>query len=833
MRNIFIQRSVDILFGLILLLSCVIVNTRSAQAYAQVSSAQRLDGRYETMNRVTHAVVASGHGHVTSLVLDMSGSMSGNDPNKVRCAAADTYISLSRPGEFVGLIGLVNQDGRANTDGRFQKAEVWSPPIEMTYSGRQQLQQIIAARCSPTGNTPTYDALTQAYKQLSEAIGTSGMSGSVVVLTDGEPQPDPDQQISAIESELLPRFHDKGWHIDTVAIGTTETNFTFLQTISSETGGKYYDESQGKVATALNLMPLFVDIFQHEVGRTPGPSISQTPLDGGTSTQEFTVNPYADHLDVIVVYDTPGTIVTLKDPQGNVVPALPIISSRDAPQYDAVFSVDKPVATYNGSALIPWTLTVSGNGSFLMDSLLVSTLKVIIHSPIESALPLGQALKISATVNNLDGSLYHGQFAVIGTLTYVGGSLGYSQPLTLNPTSAQQYQTTVTVPATAPSGVYQLDVSATQTSGDNQIAAATLRLRLDLFPYPYLRSSDGTLTDTTAEAAVLRWPFWLQFYSLPILQWLSEWPLQGHPAQTDAGITGLLKTQDGSPYTKNAIVNAEVVRVGTSTSIPAQTAYDGAGHFHLTFPASEAGDYQVTFRTQGAIADSHGDSLATTRIIHLGFQDATLGQEIYAGGVTASYMLFLIFLYFYFRFCLARPPFGACERVDNGERTERRSFATVQRNPIQVFFRRNRLFSEEARLPGGLEVQFKHWDVIKVRPRRGQKRWRGSGQEWRYSDGNGDDRIYRTVTKVDERSKKLGRFWGVVFGVLGLLLVGAGVLFKGMPLALVGLLLAPLGLAFGLPSLLSRSTKKPSTVKRRASSKRNVRRPVARSRSRR
>src|SRR5437660_873834 len=122
-----------------LLLSCVIVNTRSAQAkiYAQSDSSQQLVGQHETMNNSTHTVVASGH--VTSLVLDMSGSMSGNDPYKVRCAAADTYISLSRPGEYVGLIGLVNQDGHAH--GRFQTAEVWAPPIEMTYSGRQQLQQ--------------------------------------------------------------------------------------------------------------------------------------------------------------------------------------------------------------------------------------------------------------------------------------------------------------------------------------------------------------------------------------------------------------------------------------------------------------------------------------------------------------------------------------------------------------------------------------------------------------------------------------------------------------------------------------------------------------------
>src|SRR5437016_1187216 len=43
---------------------------------------------------------------VTVLDLDMSGSMTGNDPSGLRCAAANAYIDLSGPGNFIGVIGL-------------------------------------------------------------------------------------------------------------------------------------------------------------------------------------------------------------------------------------------------------------------------------------------------------------------------------------------------------------------------------------------------------------------------------------------------------------------------------------------------------------------------------------------------------------------------------------------------------------------------------------------------------------------------------------------------------------------------------------------------------
>ena len=77
-------------------------------------------------------------GHVTAIVLDMSGSMAGNDPNGLRCSAANAYIDLSGPGDYIGVVGLDN-NGPTGGAHNFALAQVWAEPGEMaTVAARQQ-----------------------------------------------------------------------------------------------------------------------------------------------------------------------------------------------------------------------------------------------------------------------------------------------------------------------------------------------------------------------------------------------------------------------------------------------------------------------------------------------------------------------------------------------------------------------------------------------------------------------------------------------------------------------------------------------------------------------
>lgn len=177
-------------------------NLQATHALAQSVSRQ-------AMPRIAHD---NSTPHVTIIILDMSGSMNMNDPNGIRCSAANAYIDLSGASDYIGVIGLDNNNGTSGGTHNFQFAQKWADPAVMTtVNDRQTLKRAIAAKsnnCSPDADTPTYDALQQALTMLAAAT-QNGKSGSVILLTDGTPYPDTDTQVSAINSELVPQFKKK------------------------------------------------------------------------------------------------------------------------------------------------------------------------------------------------------------------------------------------------------------------------------------------------------------------------------------------------------------------------------------------------------------------------------------------------------------------------------------------------------------------------------------------------------------------------------------------------------------------------------------------------
>ncbi|MBA3824310.1 MAG: VWA domain-containing protein, partial [Ktedonobacterales bacterium] len=194
------------------------------------------------------ATPRAANGHVTIIVLDMSGSMNGNDPNGNRCSAANAYIDLSGPGNFIGIVGLDDNTGKTAGPHNYTQAQVWAQPTEMaTVASRKALQGTIAAKsnnCKPDGNTPTYDALNKALGLL-QSSATGGVTGSVILLTDGVPAPDTSSQVANIRKDLVPQFKAKGWPIDTIALGPAGAQdgvdfHAFLGDIASATAGKFY-----------------------------------------------------------------------------------------------------------------------------------------------------------------------------------------------------------------------------------------------------------------------------------------------------------------------------------------------------------------------------------------------------------------------------------------------------------------------------------------------------------------------------------------------------------------------------------------------------------------
>jgi hypothetical protein len=668
-----------------------------------------------------HAVsVGSSSGHVTVIILDMSGSMAQNDPQGLRCSAANAYIDLSGPGDFVGIVGLDgNGAGEPNNFGT--TVDYGLAPQEMsTISAREGLRNAILQKsnqCRPDGDTPTFDALSKALAMLTTATKGGTYTGGVILLTDGAPYPNSSGQINAIQQDLLPQFKAHDWPIDTIALGGDQSFHPFLGGVASATSGSFYDDGHGVAAgvSPLNITPFFLDIFRLRNGRSPGPTIAPTELRGGVTARNFSVGQYVTHLDIIVVKDNPATKVLIVAPNGQRIPppAAGAFVSTD-PHY-AIISLDTP---QQGA----WELDVSGTGLFLMDSLKVSTLTLALDSPsTKGALALGEPFTVSAQLSNQGVPISGGHFSLSGTISFVGdSSTSFTQDILLTDQGGSgTYSAPVTMPITAPTGSYQILVRAHSASED--VLTAQVVIRLDLFPSALLIGQHGA-TPGSVTVVATEWDKPLAvLYSLPIADFFSGWPLGGLPARPSAVVRGQVEL-GGKPY-GDATVTGTAIREGTTSQIPVTVVNDGGGAFHLIFPSDANGPYTLALTTEGAYNISHGDLTHATRVVDVTLIPNTAAQRLHAYLVTLAYLLILVFLLFLVRYIVAPKPRGAIISLPGGAD----EFARARRP--KAFFSPSTVDSGQIGLDPGLRFRFRHGGRILVRGTAARDNYRQAGGE--------------------------------------------------------------------------------------------------------
>ncbi len=676
---------------------------------------------------------AAPSGHVTIIVLDMSGSMAQNDPNGLRCSAANAYIDLSGPGDFVGVVGLDAGGGSGNDAQGFPATVDWGlAPRELsTVAARQALRSAIAQKshnCAPDGNTPTYDSLAKAETMLAQATqnGANGMTGSVILLTDGIPAPNPDGQVSAIQKTLLPQFKAHDWPIDTIALGSDQSFHGFLGNLSSATSGSFYDDGHGVVpgVSPLNITPFFIQIFRVRNGRSPGPDIVPTALEPGVTARNFSVGAYVSHLDIVVVKDNPSTAVSVAAPNGQRFPPAAAGTFVSTDPHYAIFAVDNP---QQGA----WEVDLSGGaGQFLMDSLKVSTLALDLVSPTEgSVLALGEPFTLSATLSNQGAPISGGRFSLSGHIEFSGGTATSIQDVQLSdPTGTGVYSAAVTVPAAAPPGSYAITVTAHSASED--VITVQRVLRFELFPTPVIYAP-GTSTPAagTISASAVAWdPLLSLLYRLPVVSALGGWALNGHTAQPSVVLRGQVQLK-GQPYT-DATVSGTVAAPqsssahGATQNAPAiAVAKSGGGAFTLVFPAGASGSYALNLTTAGAFAQTHGDLTHVTRTARVTVAPATLAQEIRAWAITLFYLLVLLLLFLLVRYAFAQKPFGELAGGDGGQ-----EFARARRAPWSALLFPGRVTSRQMGLDSGLVFLFRRGGRILVRGVAGSRHFELAGR---------------------------------------------------------------------------------------------------------
>jgi Ca-activated chloride channel homolog len=172
-----------------------------------------------------------------AIVLDGSGSMEDNDPQKFRNTAAKTFVSLMSSQDLASVSWFADS---------FHREQNLTANTSFLSSAIDRATQV-------DSGTALYDAISAEARTLSSARAGNRI---MLLLTDGV-----DNRSSISKSTAISNSRATGARIYSIGLrGSGDTNFSDLQEVSSQTGGYF---AQADRADQLNA--LFSNIYNNSV----------------------------------------------------------------------------------------------------------------------------------------------------------------------------------------------------------------------------------------------------------------------------------------------------------------------------------------------------------------------------------------------------------------------------------------------------------------------------------------------------------------------------------------------------------------------------------------
>ncbi len=235
--------------------------------------------------------VAAGSGVDVVLLMDSSGSMAKNDPDKLRVPAAKMFMSLLGEQDRIGLISF--------SDNGY-------PVLHLTTPGPKTNARILASadRVSSKGvYTNLHAALAKGIDMLDKE-GKDGQEKMLVLMSDGKMDvgnTDDDWTLTKqVQGELLSAARDKGIKVYTIAF-TAASDVELLRELASETGALFKLAS-----TDQDLHDVFGAIF--ETAKHP----DMLPIEGG----EFVVDGSIEEVTIVASKEREDVRIYLQSPDG-------------------------------------------------------------------------------------------------------------------------------------------------------------------------------------------------------------------------------------------------------------------------------------------------------------------------------------------------------------------------------------------------------------------------------------------------------------------------------------------------------------------------------------
>jgi len=225
------------------------------------------------------------------LVMDSSGSMAKNDPNKLRVPAAKMFMSLLGEQDRIGLISF--------SDNGY-------PVLHLTAPGPKTDARILASadRVSSKGvYTNLYAALEKGLAML-EKESQEGQEQMLVLMSDGKMDvgdTDEDWALTQkLQGELLQSARARGIKVYTIAF-TEASDVDLMKEMANETGALF------KLAnTDQDLHEVFSAIF--ESAKDP----DMLPIEG----DEFVVDASIEEVTIVASKEREDVRIFLQSPQG-------------------------------------------------------------------------------------------------------------------------------------------------------------------------------------------------------------------------------------------------------------------------------------------------------------------------------------------------------------------------------------------------------------------------------------------------------------------------------------------------------------------------------------
>jgi Mg-chelatase subunit ChlD len=309
------------------------------------------------------------------LVIDTSGSMQNTDPQMLRETASRIFIDLLSPEDFLGVITFDHD------------ARVVFPleRIEST-SRKEQIKEKLSAELQPRGYTDYLEALEAARGQFQQfqAAGTGNARQLAVLLTDGEPSPDP--ALTQNNPAFMGSYMDSLWKlvedyalsgipIYTVAF-SDEINPELTQKISLDTkGDSYLLEEPGELVVS------FFKLLGHLKNRRSLVNRTFHLQEGSPQAFEFQVEDYIRQVNLVAVNLAAGKCELSIVPPGSRPGEIERITVNNHENYSMAVLSD-PGDTHTGK----WQAVFSGSGEVNV----LGDMDLFIKGWLEEPVPLSQ-----------------------------------------------------------------------------------------------------------------------------------------------------------------------------------------------------------------------------------------------------------------------------------------------------------------------------------------------------------------------------------------------------------------------------------------------------------